>query len=120
MAQESLPATRENIDRALSMISRQQGGGGTELLPALRRALALPRAEKFSRTVVIATDGYVSVEEQVFDLIRDHLGEANLFPFGIGTAVNHHLIEGMARVGMGEPFVITKPGEASEKARQVP
>jgi Ca-activated chloride channel family protein len=65
---------------------------------------------------VIATDGYVSVEEQAFDLIRNNLGNANMFAFGIGSSVNRHIIEGMAHVGMGEPFVITKPEEAASKA----
>lgn len=116
MSPASVPASRENIEGAVRLIERQTGGGGTELLPALQRALALPRAEGYSRTVVIATDGYVHVEEQAFDLIRHNLGNANVFPFGIGTAVNRHLIEGMARVGMGEPFVITKPDEASAQA----
>jgi Ca-activated chloride channel family protein len=66
--------------------------------------------------VVIATDGYVTVEEEAFDLIRKNLGDANMFTFGIGSGVNRHLLEGMARVGMGEPFVIAKPEEAREKA----
>lgn len=116
MAGESLPATSGNIRQAVSLIERQRGGGGTELLPALGRALKLKKPEGYSRTVVIATDGYVRVEEEVFDLIREHLGEANLFAFGIGTAVNRHIIEGMARVGMGEPLVITRPEEAPAKA----
>lgn len=116
MAQQSLPATPENVHRAMTLIERQRGGGGTELLPALKRALALPGAKGASRSVVIATDGYVTVEEEAFDLIRNSLGEANMFAFGIGSSVNRHLIEGMARVGMGEPFVITRPDEAPEKA----
>ena len=32
-----------------------------------------------------------------------------MFAFGIGTSVNRHLMEGMARAGMGEPFIITDP-----------
>jgi len=93
-------------------------GGGTELLPALRRALSLPRSEGYSRTIIIATDGYVTVEEEAFDLVRKNLGNANMFTFGIGSGVNRYLIEGMARVGMGEPFVITKPEETREKAEK--
>jgi len=117
MSNRSLPATPENIRHAITIIERQRGGGGTRLLPALKRALALPKAEGYSRSVVIATDGYVSVEEEAFDLIRHNLGNANMFTFGIGSSVNRHIIEGMARVGMGEPFIITKPQEAPEKAR---
>jgi Ca-activated chloride channel family protein len=118
MSEESLAASPDNIQRAMTLIERQRGGGGTELLPALKRAFGIPRAEGFSRTVVIATDGYVAVEEKAFDLIRNNLGDANVFTFGIGSAVNRHLLEGMARVGMGEPFVITKPEEAAEKAKK--
>jgi Ca-activated chloride channel family protein len=118
MAEKSLAATPENIKRALAVIEEQQGGGGTELLPALQRAFALPRALGSSRTVVIATDGYVSVEAEAFDLIRQKLGEANLFAFGIGSSVNRHLLEGMARAGMGEPFIITRPDEAPAEAEK--
>jgi len=118
MSEKSLPATEENIKAALEMIDKEQGGGGTELLPALRRALSLPRAEGTSRTVVIATDGYVTVEAAAFDLIRDNLGKANMFTFGIGTSVNRLIIEGMAHVGLGEPFVIDKPDVAEAQAQK--
>ena len=116
MSEQSLPASSENIRRAIDVIERQKGGGGTELLPALKRALSLPRSEGWSRSVVIATDGYVTVEEEVFDLMRKTLGDANMFTFGIGTSVNRYLLEGMARVGMGEPFVISRIEETEEKA----
>ncbi len=111
-------ATPENIRKAVDLIRQQNGAGGTELLPALRRALSLPGTEGFARTVVIATDGYVTVEPEVFDLIRDHLGNANIFPFGIGTSVNRYVIEGMARVGAGEPFVVTRSEEAQPMAEK--
>lgn len=116
MAPQSVAATPDHLQEALYLIDRQQGGGGTELLPALRRALALPLREGFARTVIIATDGYVAVEKEAFDLIRREIGNANFFTFGIGSAVNRFLIEGMARAGAGEPFVVTKPGEARKKA----
>ncbi len=119
LAERSLPASPENIRRALDVIERQRGGGGTELLPALKRALNLPRSENVSRSFVIATDGYVTVEPEAFDLIRNHLGDANFFTFGIGTGVNRHLIEGMARVGAGEPFVVTKAEEAPARAEKL-
>jgi Ca-activated chloride channel family protein len=112
----SLPASEDNKQKALNFIKAQPGGGGTEILQALNRALNLPRTPNTSRIVVVATDGYVHVEPQTFDLIRQHLGAANLFPFGIGTSVNRHIIEGMARAGLGEPFVVLNPGEAAKQA----
>ncbi|MGV8074534.1 MAG: VIT domain-containing protein [Syntrophobacteraceae bacterium] len=118
LAEKSLPATPENIRQAQSLIDGRQGGGGTELLPALKRALDLPRAEKIARTLVIVTDGYVTVEPEAFELIRKNLGNSNFFSFGIGSSVNRFLIEGMARAGAGEPFIITKPDGAAAAAEK--
>lgn len=118
MAEQSVAANNENIQRALGFIEKQHGGGGTQLLPALQRALAKPGEKGLSRTLVVATDGYVNVEKEAFDMIRSRLGEANLFAFGIGSGVNRFLIEGMARAGAGEPFVVTNPAEASKTAER--
>ncbi|MGA9756708.1 MAG: VIT domain-containing protein [Desulfobaccales bacterium] len=112
----SLPANEANKQKALAFIHSRPGGGGTNIVPALDQALGLPRTEGVSRIVAVATDGYVDVEPRVFQLIRDHLGAANLFAFGIGTSVNRHLIEGMARAGMGETFVVLNAGEAAKQA----
>jgi len=114
----SLPATEDNIQKAIQVIDKQHGGGGTEILPALKRALALPRTEDTSRTIVTVTDGFVQVEPEAFDLIRNNLGNANMFAFGIGKSVNRFIIEGMAHVGMGEPFILTKPNEAPAQAEK--
>jgi Ca-activated chloride channel family protein len=116
LSEKSLRATSQNIQKAQEVIDFQQGGGGTELLPALKRALNLPRTEGTSRIVVILTDGYVHVEKQAFELIRKSLGRANFFSFGIGSGVNRHLIEGMAKAGMGEPFVVMNESQAEKTA----
>ena len=55
----------------------------------------------------------------MFDLVRDNLGEANVWSFGIGTSVNRHLIEGIARAGQGEAFIVTKPERAAEQAERL-
>ncbi len=116
LSHQSLPASEEKIMKALDVIDQQRGGGGTELLPALKQALALPRPGKISRTIVIATDGYVNVEREAFDLIRGSLNSANMFAFGIGSSVNRYLIEGLARSGQGESFVVTEYAEAKVMA----
>ncbi len=74
-----------------------------------------------SRSFIIVTDGYISIEKQVFDLIRNNCDNANVFSFGIGSGVNRHLIEGMAHVGQGEPLIVLNENEANieaEKFRQ--
>lgn len=118
LAPRSLPATPQHIGRALGLIERQRGGGGTEILPALRRAMALPPEDGWARTVVIVTDGYVAVEQHAFDLIRAHLGQASVFTFGIGTAVNRFLVEGLARAGKGEAFVVSRAEDAAAAAER--
>jgi Ca-activated chloride channel family protein len=114
----SVPATPENIERALRLIDQESGGGGTELIPAIQRVYAQHKPDDVSRTIIVVTDGYVSVEREAFKLVREHLDQANLFAFGIGGSVNRHLIEGLARAGMGEPFVITQPDEATATAER--
>ena len=118
LAPQSVPATQANIDNAIATIDRQRGGGSTELMPALRRVYAQPKTADRSRSIVVVTDGYVTVESEAFELVRNNLGSANLFSFGIGSSVNRHLMEGLARAGMGEPFVITEPGQAAAEAKR--
>ncbi len=78
----------------------------------------MPHAEDMSRSFVAITDGYVAVEAEAFRLVRENLGAANFFAFGIGSSVNRHLIEGLARAGMAEPFVVENEREAPAQARR--
>ncbi len=118
LSETSLPVTEANINKAITMLESQRGGGGTRLLPALRRAMAFPAEETTSRSFVVVTDGYVSIEAEAFDYVKQHLNNANFFSFGIGSSVNRFLIEGLARAGGGEPFVMTSPSEAKKTAKR--
>ena len=118
LSPQSVPATQANIEQAIRTIDAEGGGGSTELMPALQRVYAEPKAADVSRTVVVVTDGFVTVEREAFELVRRHLSQANLFSFGIGSSVNRHLMEGLARAGMGEPFIITEPSQAPAQAAQ--
>ncbi len=116
MAPRSVPANSAQISAALRTIDSRQGGGGTELLRAMKKALALPKDENCSRSIVVVTDGFIAAERDVFKLIADNANRSNVFTFGIGSSVNRHLIEGMARAGQGEPFVVTEPNAAASTA----
>lgn len=118
MAPVSVSATQTHIQEAMGVIDQQRGGGGTELYAALKRSLDLPRDENVSRTVLIITDGYIGAEKDVFELIQKNLNRTNVFAFGIGSSVNRYLIEGMAKAGQGEPFVVLDPSEARRTAGQ--
>ncbi len=118
MSPKSLPATKETIDYAIDLIDREEGGGGTELTPALEQGLAIPRSEDTARSVVIITDGYIFDEDSIFRLINDHMADANFFSFGIGSSVNDYLIGGIAKAGMGESFIVTDVEDATESAER--
>lgn len=111
-----LQANDANTSRAIQFIEEQRGSGGTELLEAMKQAMQLPRKQGVSRSLVVVTDGYISAEDGVFEYIRDNLNRTNVFAFGIGSSVNRYLIEGVAKAGMGEPFVVTDPSEAAQTA----
>ncbi len=117
LAPRSLPATPENVRQMMAEVDSTTGGGETELGAALERAMALPASEDVSRTLVVLTDGFVAADSKICDQIRANLSRANLFAFGIGTSVNRYLIEGMARAGQGEPFVVTEASEAAAAAK---
>lgn len=116
MSPKSAPATKENINRAIHFIEDQEGGGGTELLPAFRSALKLPRTEQFARTIITITDGYIYDETSIFEAIHKNLDTTNFFSFGIGDSVNRALIEGIAKAGQGESFIVTDSADAKETA----
>jgi len=117
LAPESLTAGQENLERALTVLDQQRGGGGTELLQAMDRALLLPRPEHIARSIVILTDGYISAERPVFNKIRSNLNNTNVFAFGIGSSVNRYLIEGIARAGNGGTFIATNRDEVTQIAQ---
>ena len=116
LAPRSIAADPAQIRAALKFIDDQQGGGGTELARALTTGLNLPFDEGYARTMVVVTDGYIAAEKEVFGLIADQAGQCNVFAFGIGSSVNRHLVEGLAKAGQGEPFVVTDPQEAAAAA----
>lgn len=116
----SVVATQAEIRKALAFIDAQRGGGGTELLAAVQQAMQLPRpADNVSRSFVVVSDGYIAEEPAVFEHIRTHLGQANVWSFGIGTAVNRHLMEGIAKAGQGEAFTVLDPSQAAGAAAKL-
>ena len=117
-AEESVYGSAQEVENALNILNQRQGGGGTRLLNALNRAVNIPKCDEgLSRSIIVVSDGYINVEREVFDLIKNN-NEFNFYSFGIGRSVNRHLIEGIAHVGGGEPLVILDESEANEKAEK--
>jgi Ca-activated chloride channel family protein len=96
-------------------ITQLQANGGTEMLPALK--LALANQEKFSRLrqVVFLTDGNISNEAELFEIIDKQLGDSRLFTIGIGSAPNSFFMRKAANKGRGTFTYIGNLNEVQEK-----
>jgi Ca-activated chloride channel family protein len=90
-----------NLNRALRFIDQLQAEGGTEMLPALEKALFDGDEAGRLRQIVFLTDGSVGNERALFELIRQRLGESRLFTVGIGSAPNSHFMQRAAQYGRG-------------------
>jgi len=108
-------ASVQNKNLAKLYISRLQADGGTEMLPAMK--LALAKQEKFSRLrqVVFLTDGNISNEAELFEIIDQQLGESRLFTVGIGSAPNAYFMRKAANKGRGTFTYIGDLDEVQEK-----
>jgi Ca-activated chloride channel family protein len=80
----------------------------------LKTAIALPTEKDISRSLVLITDGYISAEPEVFELIRIGANGTNIFPLGVGSSVNRHLIEGLAHIAGNDSFVVTNSSETQD------
>ncbi len=118
MSKESVPATPENVQKAIDLIDQESGGGGTELAAALRNAISIPIDQNFSRSIITITDGYISEEKEIFEIIHKNLNHTNFFSFGIGDSVNRYLVDGIAKAGQGESFVVTDSEDAANTAER--
>jgi Ca-activated chloride channel family protein len=114
LSPQPLAATEANIEKAVTLLSRHNGGGGTELGAGMSTALALPVDKDVSRSLILITDGFISAEAEVFELIRNGAKGTNIFPLGVGSSVNRHLIEGLAHIAGNDSFVVTHSGETQD------
>ncbi len=92
------PQARALARRAVAGLTAE---GGTEILPALERALSLPVTEGRLFQIVFLTDAAVGNEAAVFDRIAAGLGQRRLFTIGIGSAPNDYFMRKAAELGRG-------------------
>jgi len=112
VADVPLVANDAELRRARAFLDRITARDGTEMLEPLRLALRQPAADgpPRQRTVVFLTDGSVHGELELLAALRRDIGTARIVAFGIGTAVNRHLINKLAGASRGAAEFIY-PGE---------
>jgi Ca-activated chloride channel family protein len=131
---QPVPSSAANIAQATSFLSGQRGGGGTEMMKAIRIALGDDgsgvadckpwqdcavemnrRPADGVRIVTFMTDGYVGNDMEIIGAIQKH-PEARVFSFGIGSSVNRFLLDKMAEAGRGEVEYVLSDEAAPEAA----
>src|SRR6266496_2963874 len=110
--------TAENIRLAKDLLSGRHGGGATEMMKAIRAALAPSDSQDHVRVVCFVTDGYVGNDMEIIGEVQKH-PNARVFAFGIGNSVNRFLIEGMAKAGRGDSEVVMLNDKADEAAHRL-
>lgn len=116
---DTVVANKGNVERARAFVAGLEARGGTEMVPAMRAALADPRPgdEGFVRQVVFLTDGAIGNEQQLFDAIAASRARSRVFMVGIGSAPNAHLMSRAAELGRGTFTHIGSAGQVEERMR---
>src|SRR5262249_24486760 len=102
-----LPATTENVERALGFVKNSMLGGGTDLNQALLKAVELANAfPQGERSVALITDANPTLKAigvkrivQAFDQANgsETLPKTRLFALAVGTDANRTLLEELTR-----------------------
>lgn len=117
--QQAVPANNSYLNQARQAVSQLKSGGGTEMLPALNRALADKAPEGVIRQVVFITDGAVGNEAALFKALHNKLGSSRLFTVGIGSAPNSYFMRKAAQFGRGSFTHIGKLSEVQPKMTEL-
>lgn len=117
--EQAVPAVEPHLTTARRYVKGLSAGGGTEMLGALRLAVAEGEAarpiseEGRVRQILFITDGSVSNEDQIFAYLHRQLGDRRLFTVGIGSAPNGHFMRRAAEFGRGAYVYISRPDEVA-------
>ncbi len=111
-------ASGHHVAMAREFVRHLDAGGGTEMSPALRRAMPSPAAPDTParlRQIVFITDGAVGNEQALYRQIEQGLGDARLFTVGIGSAPNGWFMRKAAQFGRGTYTLIGNLDEVADK-----
>lgn len=103
---QAVAATPADVALAQEWVASLHSTGGTEMLPALRLALAGGAPDGFLRQIVFVTDGAVDQADALYTEMEANLGASRLFPVGIGSAPNAQFLRKAAELGRGSATVI--------------
>jgi Ca-activated chloride channel family protein len=110
-------ATAGNLHQAQQFLAGTRGGGGTEMMKAIRAALEPSGDPEKVRIVCFMTDGFVGNENEIIAEVKKN-SNARVFSFGIGSSVNRFLLDKLAEEGRGEVEYVGLNDDGSAAARR--
>lgn len=115
--EKPVPASKENLSKAQAFLDLSRGGGGTEMMKAIKTALDPSDSQQHIRIVCFMTDGYIGNEGAILEEIKQHQN-ARVFSFGVGSSVNRLLLDKMAEEGRGEVEYVSLSDDGSAAAKR--
>ncbi len=115
--EQPVPATQANLELAQEFLASRSGGGGTEMMKAIKTAFASSGSKEHLRIVCFMTDAYVGNEDEIVAEIQRN-PQARVFSFGIGNSVNRALLDKMAEEGRGEVEYVMLDDDGSKAAKR--
>jgi Ca-activated chloride channel family protein len=108
----SRKADQLTISRAKLYVNSLKANGGTEMMDAMEASLDDNENHDALRQVIFLTDGAISNEAELFQTIKQRLGDSRLYTVGIGSAPNRFFMNKAASYGRGTFTYIANVGEA--------
>ncbi len=115
----SVTADASRVRAAKSYVRSLKANGGTNMRPALEKALRAATTETHLRQIIFITDGSVGNEQELYKLIEQDLAQARLFTVGIGSAPNGWFMRKAAEAGRGTYSYISALHEINEKMERL-
>jgi Ca-activated chloride channel family protein len=115
--EQPVRATKRNLRQAQDFLAATAGGGGTEMMGAIKAALEPSDSQSHMRIVCFMTDGHVGNDMAIIAEVQKHKN-ARVFAFGIGSSVNRFLLDNMAIAGRGEVEYVGLSDDGSAAAQR--
>jgi Ca-activated chloride channel family protein len=113
---EPVAATPENLRKAKNLLAQTKSDGGTEMMKAIRAALAPSDAQDHIRITCFLTDGQVGNDLEIIAEVQKH-PRARVFAMGFGSAPNRFLLDKITEYGRGEVEYVVENGDTTEVAK---
>ena len=118
---DTVSADGGNVKAAQDFVKGLEASGGTEMLPAMRAALADPRPtdERYIRQVVFLTDGEIGNDQELLEAVGQGKGRSRVFMVGIGSAPNSFLMTRASEIGRGTFTHIGSTAQVETRMREL-